>query len=190
MTLVARAPEPAEPDAALLTRIVAGDLDALGVLFERYHHDVRRFLMRLGVSSDLDDLVQLAFLEVIGAARNFDGRCSARAWLLGIAATMVRRQRRSLARIAAHLGAWVTLREELRSETPSETFEGRETEARLFRALTGLSHKKREVFVMIALEGASGEETAVALGVPLNTIWTRLHHAREELRHELREGRP
>lgn len=190
MTVVARAAEPVEQDAALLTRIVAGDLDALGVLFERYQHDVRRFLMRLGVSSDLDDLVQLSFLEVIGAARNFDGRCSARAWILGIAATMVRRQRRSLARMAARISAWVTSREAQHSETPAETFEGRETEARLFRALDALSPKKREVFVMIALEGASGEEAAVALRVPLNTIWTRLHHARQELRHALRENRP
>lgn len=190
MTLVARAQEPAEADATLLARIVGGDLDALGMLFERYHHDVRRFLMRLGVSSDLDDLVQLAFLEVIGAARNFDGRCSARAWLLGVAATMVRRQRRSVARLSARVRAWAVSREEQRSETPAETFEGRETEARLFRALQNLSPKKREVFVMVALEGASGEEAAVALGVPLNTIWTRLHHARQELLHELREGRP
>ena len=103
---------------------------------------------------------------------------------------MVRRQRRSVARLTARVRAWAVSREEQRSESPAETFEGRETEARLFRALQNLSPKKREVFVMVALEGASGEEAAVALGVPLNTIWTRLHHARQELLHELREGRP
>ena len=184
---IARASEQTEPDATLLTRIVAGDLDALGVLFDRYHHDVRRFLLRLGVSSDLDDLVQLAFLEVIGAARNFDPQCSARAWLLGIAATMVRRRRRSLSRISSRLSAWVLSREEPHSETPSETFEGREAEARIVRALGEMAPRKREAFVMVVLEGASGEEAAFALGVPLNTIWTRLHHARDELRHALRK---
>jgi RNA polymerase sigma-70 factor (ECF subfamily) len=189
MTAVAHTRRPAEPDAELVARIRAGDLDALGVLFERYQHDVRRFLMRLGVSSDLDDLVQLCFLEVLNAAHNFDERCHARPWLLGIAAMMVRRQRRSFARMATRLRAWATSKEEARSETPSDTFEGRQIETRLFRALARLSPKKREVFVMIALEGASGEEAALALRVPLNTIWTRLHHARGELRQEFGKDR-
>ena len=191
MTHVARAPQTDEPDPAILARIVSGDLDALGTLFERYQHDVRRFLMRLGVSTaDLDDLVQLSFLEVINASRNFDGRSSARAWLLGVAATMVRRQRRSFARMTARLGAWTRARQEVRTETPSETFEGREIEARFWSALQNLSPKKREVFVLVTLEGSSGEEAAIALGVPLNTVWTRLHHARDELRHRLREEAP
>jgi len=190
VTLPARVTEAGPADAELLERVVKGELDALGVLFERYHQDVRRFLLRLGAQADLDDLAQLTFLEVISAARNYDGRCSARAWLLGIAATMMRRRRRSLARMAARVASWVTWHQEQRGETPSETFEGREAEARFFRALERLSPKKREVFVMIALEGASGEEAAVALEVPLNTIWTRLHHARKELRYELREEHP
>jgi RNA polymerase sigma factor (sigma-70 family) len=191
VTHVARAPQTEEPDSALLARIGSGDLDALGTLFERYQHHVRRFLMRLGVSTaDLDDLVQLSFLEVIVASRNFDGRCSARAWLLGVAATMVRRQRRSFARMTARLGAWSRARQEGHAETPSETFEGRETETRFWDALEHLSRKKREVFVLVTLEGASGEDAAVALGVPLNTVWTRLHHARDELRHRLREEAP
>lgn len=192
MTHVARAPQTGEPDSALLARISSGDLDALGTLFERYQYDVRRFLMRLGVSAaELDDVVQLSFLEVIIASRNFDGRCSARPWLLGVAATMVRRQRRSFARMKARLGAWAKARhEEGHPETPSETLEGRETEARFWDALEHLSPKKREVFVLVTLEGASGEEASVALGVPLNTVWTRLHHARDELRHRLREETP
>ena len=44
-----------------------------------------------------------------------------------------------------------------------------------------LSEKKREAFVLVTLEGLSGEEAAQALGVPVNTLWTRLHHARLEL---------
>jgi RNA polymerase sigma-70 factor (ECF subfamily) len=103
---------------------------------------------------------------------------------------MVRRQRRSVARMATRLGAWLRSREERRSDTPSEMFDERETAARLSRALAELSPRKREVFVMVALEGASGEEAAAALGVPLNTIWTRLHHARNELRRALGEDRP
>lgn len=190
MNTVVRAAALAESDPALLARIVAGDLEALGGLFERYHHDVRRFLLRMGVHSELDDLVQLCFLEVIGAARNYDGRASARGWLLAIAATMVRRQRRSIGRMTARLREWMSSHDQAREELPSETLEGRQAEARLFQALQKLSPKKREVFVMVALEGTSGEEAAAALGIPLNTIWTRLHHARKELRRKLGEALP
>jgi RNA polymerase sigma-70 factor (ECF subfamily) len=56
------------------------------------------------------------------------------------------------------------------------------------RALFELSPKKREVFVLVALEGLSGEEVATTLGIPVNTVWTRLHHARSELRHALEEA--
>ena len=49
------------------------------------------------------------------------------------------------------------------------------------RALSKLSQKKREVLVLFELEGLSGDEIAVALGCPVPTVFTRLHHARKEL---------
>jgi DNA-directed RNA polymerase specialized sigma24 family protein len=45
--------------------------------------------------------------------------------------------------------------------------------------------KNREAFVLIVLEGVEAEQAAAALGVPLGTLWTRLHHARRELRARL-----
>jgi len=42
-------------------------------------------------------------------------------------------------------------------------------------------------FVMVELEDASGKDAARALGIPLATVWTRLHHARRELRQYLAE---
>jgi RNA polymerase sigma-70 factor (ECF subfamily) len=60
--------------------------------------------------------------------------------------------------------------------------------ARAQRALSRLSAKKREVFVLVALEGMSGAEVANALHIPVATVWTRLHHARLELRAALARG--
>jgi len=178
-------------DADLLGRVATGDLEALGALFDRYEHAVRRFLARLGTSeSDLDDLVQLTFLEVVRAARRFEHGRAAKPWLLGVAATIVRRHRRSFARMAARVRGLASMWDGERPETPAEAFEGREVERKLARALGRLSQKKREVFVMVTLEGASGEDVAAALGVPVNTVWTRLHHARTELRRELSEEVP
>lgn len=175
-------------DRELVARVASGQLDALGELFDRYEADVRRFVARLGVTqSDADDLVQATFLELLRAAIRFDAELSVKGFLFGLATILVRRHRRSLSRRAALLFAF-------RSTTPNPTapsvegvFEADEELRRFQRAISRLSSKKREVFALVVLEGVSGEEVARTLGIPLNTVWTRLHHARRELRRALEE---
>jgi RNA polymerase sigma-70 factor (ECF subfamily) len=82
----------------------------------------------------------------------------------------------------ARLALWAGLARSDAPATPAEIVESDETTRRLQRAFEGLSEKKREVFVLVTLEGLSGEEAARVLGIPVNTVWTRLHHARLELR--------
>jgi RNA polymerase sigma-70 factor (ECF subfamily) len=178
-------------DAELIEAIAAGDLNGLGPLFDRYAADVSRLVARLGVhAADVDDLVQNTFLELPRAAARFEPGRSVRVWLFGIAVVMVRRHRRSLARLAAQLGVWAREPRQVSSESPSEKIEQAAGAARARRALDRLSPKKREVFVMVALEQIRGEEVARALGIPVATVWTRLHHARLELRAHLSEDRP
>jgi RNA polymerase sigma-70 factor (ECF subfamily) len=175
-------------DGELLALVTNGNLEALGQLFDRHAEGVRAFLVRMGVTkADADDLLQATFLEVVRAAARFDPRFPARNWLLGIANAMLRRHRRSLRRAAARLVAAAGITRSTPPPTPAELLEGDETTRRLGRAFSRLSLKKREVFVLVTLEGLSGEEAAQALGIPVNTIWTRLHHARSELRSALAE---
>jgi RNA polymerase sigma-70 factor (ECF subfamily) len=172
-------------DPEVLSRIGAGEVGALGILFDRYANDVRHFLVRLGVrTGEVDDLVQATFLDVLHAACAFDGRPSARNWLFGVASIRVRRHRRSLVRRARDLVAW-GYEEAPPPETPGQSFERREAAGRALHALGRLSERKRDVFVMVVLEGMSGEEVARILGIPVATVWTRLHHARRDLRKEL-----
>lgn len=188
MTTAPRSDRTVLGDAELLARISDGDLESLGTLFDRYEHDVRRFLRRIGSGAgDADDLVQQTFLQVPTAAKRFDGRPNARPWLFGIAATVARRERSSLSRVAARLRGWAQAAPSAPPMTPAESLEQRQAEDRFAHALDKLSPAKREVFALVTLEGASGEEAAEALGIPRNTVWTRLHHARRELRKSLEE---
>lgn len=176
-------------DASLVVRVGKGDLEALGLLFDRYEETVARFLKRMGASTaDIDDLVQTTFLQVLRAARRFESDISVRGWLLGIASMMARRHRRSLGRLAKRVRIWATI-PRAPQLTPDDTLAQRHAGLRLERALAALPPKKREAFVLVTLEGMSGEEAAEALGVPINTIWTRLHHARRELRERIGEDR-
>jgi RNA polymerase sigma factor (sigma-70 family) len=182
---------PVPPDEALIAAVARGDLEAFGHLFERHEPALRRYLGRLGFGpSDADDLVQATFLELLRAAQRFDPRHAPTPWLYGIARMMARRQRRSLQRAAARFTEWTRLMLRDRAPTPAAVVEGDAAERRLAAALERLSPKKREVFVLVTLEGMSGEAAAAVLGVPVNTVWTRLHHARIELRRALEESEP
>jgi RNA polymerase sigma-70 factor (ECF subfamily) len=187
----ARSPREALPagagDPELLARIVAGDAQALGALFDRHAEAVRRLVLRLGVRpGEVDDLVQVTFLDVLRTAPAYDGRPDARPWLMAMATMRVRRHRRSFARLTDRI---VRFGREPRDEvrTPERDAGERQQASRALDALEGLSEKKREVFVLVALEGLTCEEVAERLEIPVGTVWTRLHHARAELRAALEE---
>jgi RNA polymerase sigma factor (sigma-70 family) len=175
-------------DADLIREIASGNLDGVGKLFDRHAPDLRRYFARIGLPwGDIDDLVQLTFIDLMRAAPRFDPQYSARAWLFGIATTIARRHRRTLARAAARVAAWAGFADADEPRTPADLYEHDERLHRFERALAKLSPKKREAFVLVTLQGLSSEEASSALGIPVNTVWTRLHHARLELTAVLRE---
>jgi RNA polymerase sigma-70 factor (ECF subfamily) len=178
-------PAAADADADLLRQIAGGDLHALGVLFEAREPDIKRFIGRLGVApSEIDDLVQLTFLDIARAAHKYDPWLPANSWLFGLALIVVRRHRRSIVRSAMRLLRWSSEPASFPVQ-PDELVENRDLAEKASRVLARLSVKKREVFVMVVLEGVAGEDAARALGIPVGTVWTRLHHARVELRRAL-----
>jgi RNA polymerase sigma factor (sigma-70 family) len=184
----ARAPLPADAgDPEILARIASGDSHALGALFDRHAEAVRRLVFRLGVrAGEIDDLVQVTFLDVLRIAAAYDGRPDARPWLLAMATMRVRRHRRSFARLTDRLARFGREpRDDVR--TPERDAGDRERASRAMGALERLSEKKREVFVLVALEGLTCELVAERLEIPVGTVWTRLHHARAELRAALEE---
>jgi len=175
-------------DASLVGAIGTGDLSGLGALFDRYGVDVRRVLARLGApQSDLDDLVQETFLDLLDAAPRFRPDAAVRPWIFGLAAMVARRHRRFVVRLMVRIQRWSEEPLPAPAPTPEDDATLAADSRRAARALQALSAKKREAFVLVTLEGMSGEEAAAALGVPVATIWTRLHHARRELRDALEE---
>ena len=181
---------PNQADAELLASICHGDLRALGILFDRHEPAVKRLIGRMGVAAhEIDDLVQLTFLDVARAAPRFDPALPVRSWLFGLAIMVVRRHRRSIARFATRVAKWATEPPPRGPTLPDDALDTRRRADQAARALARLSRKKQEVFVMVVLEGMRGEEAAEALGIPVATVWTRLHHARRELRGHLKESR-
>ncbi|MEO6603815.1 MAG: RNA polymerase sigma factor [Polyangiaceae bacterium] len=168
-----------------------GNISALGVLYDRYQQTITTFIRRAtNDSSDAEDLVHATFMTAARAAVHFDGRQSCRPWVVGIAARRAYRRRRGLARWARALSE-LTFREADRHNDPNGELNARDEVSRLAHALEQLSESKRVVLLLAESEGLSSERIANALEIPIGTVWTRLHHARRDLRRllEREEGK-
>ena len=176
-----------ESDAELFAAVSAGNLTALGVLYDRHHQGVRRFVHRaVRGGTDTEDLVHDTFVTAARVAGTYDDRAGARPFLLGIAANITRSRRQKQARWRIALGLLEGALTDVLRRTPEDGASETEQLRLLDVALARLSDEKRLVLVMIELEELSGEEVATALGIPVATVWTRLHYARAEVREHLK----
>lgn len=183
--------DPPASDAPLFRSMAGGDLGALGVLFDRHHARVRAFVVRAAPSADVDDLVQETFLAASRAADGYDGRDDGRPFLIGIAAQLVARRRRSFARLRAMLSRLGTANAEPVSETPEDLVGRQGDEAAVRAAVATLSDERRLALLLVEWEGLAGEDAARALGVPVGTLYRRVHEARAALKQALgRAGDP
>lgn len=176
-------PEARSDDADHVARSARGDVGALGALYDAHANALLRFVSRLVGDDEAEDVVQETFLRVSRAAAGYDARqASARPWLFGIAVNVVKERKRAFARLARALGR-------LRDHAVDASTGVEAPSSDVDRALARLSEAKRAVLVLAELEGFSGDEIARMLDVPVGTVWTRLHHARRELREFLGEAR-
>jgi RNA polymerase sigma-70 factor (ECF subfamily) len=168
-----------------MERLARGEIHALGEIYERHHAAVHRFVARSTAgSSDTEDIVHNTFLLVPRIAKSFDARLSCRAWLLGIAARLMHRRGRSLTRFARMilgLGEEQRRAPKIASSPEQRAIVTDELEV-LEAGLQSLREPKRVVLLMAEVEGLTSEEIARTLQIPVGTVWTRLHHARRELR--------
>ncbi|HYJ09702.1 MAG TPA: sigma-70 family RNA polymerase sigma factor [Polyangiaceae bacterium] len=141
---------------------------------------VWRALQYLGVrSADLEDLAQEVFVTVHRRIASFDGRSKLTTWLFGICLHLVQRHRRRAYFRLEFLYAEPP--ERVDDETPELRYAGAESRQRLQQLLEKLSPERRATFVLFEIEGASCEEIAELTGVPVGTVYSRLHLARKQV---------
>jgi len=168
-------------DATLLERVAQGEVSAMGALYGRHAAALLRFAKRVD-PQDAEDLLHSTFVRVARLSTRYDGRNpSARAWLFAIMTRVAQERTRSLRRFARAVTRF--------SELPRrQTASMIDTLPDLDRALATLSTAKRAVLLLAEVEGFSCQEIATMLRIPVGTVWTRLHHARKELRAVHRES--
>jgi RNA polymerase sigma-70 factor (ECF subfamily) len=171
---------PSVPTAKL---VGAGDgAVAFRAVYDAWFEDVSRWIAALGgVDADRDDIVQEVFMVVRRRLSSFDGGNLA-GWLYRITRRQVRDfRRRSWVR---HIFTKRRLEEPddlpHAGGTPAAALERKEDRRILHAMLSKMREERRSAFVLFEIEGLSGEEIARIQSVPINTVWTRLYHARKE----------
>lgn len=154
------------------------------VYAEGFPHVIRWIRAFGGLDADLDDLAQETFVVVRRQLGKFDGKNLA-GWLYRITQRTVRdyRERAWFRRaLGKGLDDRRARRESIaRQPDPSQVLEHREAIRFLTQLLAKISESHRTAFILFEIEGYTGEEIAQLEDVPLNTVWSRLHHARKEL---------
>jgi RNA polymerase sigma-70 factor (ECF subfamily) len=170
----------ATSDEVLIGRIASGDRLAMQVLFARHHVRVYRFVLRVvRDQSKAEDLISEIFLDVWRQADRFEGRSAVSTWLLAIArfkalSALRRRPDEELDEEAAEAI-------EDPSDDPEETLAKKDKSAVIRKCLEGLSADHREIIDLVYYHEKSVEEVAEIVGIPENTVKTRMFYARKKL---------
>jgi RNA polymerase sigma-70 factor (ECF subfamily) len=171
------------PDDTLVRRARAGQSSAREELFQRHRGESYRYAYRLlGHEQDALDVVQEAMLKAFSALADFDGRSGFRTWLLRIVTnTAYDWGRRRKRRPSARGGDEATSYEPTSDEDPAHRLNQQELRRELNQALNRLSSTLRETFILYAELGLSYKEIAETQDVPIGTVMSRIHAAREKL---------
>ncbi|MEV6036381.1 RNA polymerase sigma factor [Nonomuraea sp. NPDC052116] len=166
--------------------------DLFALLYDRYFHELYRYLAaRLG-SEHVEDMVADAFLIAFNGRGAFDSdRGTVRSWLYGIATNVVARHRRREGRRLNALS-------KVPAEDSADGHEDRVTSQlaaeasrpELVRGLKGLAKGDRDAVFLLVFGGLGYEEIATALDIPVGTVGSRINRARKKLRTALGDVNP
>ncbi len=155
-----------------------------GIIFDRHGSTLLRFLARRVDPAEADGLLGEVLRIAFERRSTFDqDRESARPWLYGIAAHVVAKYHRSVAR-RLRATARVSVRRPV-DDDPAElaaaAADAGTRWARVIDAIGSLPEADRQVLLLFAWEELSYEEIAMALGIPVGTVRSRLSRSRARL---------
>ena len=167
-----------DAERALLESIASGDRDAIAELYAEYQPRLFRFVYRLTRShSATEELINDIMLAIWHGARNFRGDSKPSTWIFGIA---YRQALKRLSRKKLSIAPYFDV--ELVADSDGRSFE---QEDWVHRGLDALPPAQRLAVELVFYLGLSYEEVAAVTDCPVNTVKTRMFHARRKLREQL-----
>jgi RNA polymerase sigma-70 factor, ECF subfamily len=173
-------------DRILILQLQAGDLNALGDLYDRYRLQIYR--TALAITRDTaaaEDILQECFLRVHHYAERINGDLPLAPWLyrvtVNLSYTWSKRNKRYWTSIETLIDRLISPAK----HAPESSAERSELSDKIQQAIETLPFSQRVVVVLHYLQGLSLKEIADILECPVGTVKSRLFHARAALKEQL-----
>ncbi len=167
----------------LIKRVARGDRHAFNEFYQLTHKGVYRYLYRmLRCEQMAEDVLIETYAEVWRSAGRFRGASRALTWVIGIARNLAmnlfRKKRVNELDI-----------DSLHDQPAVQTHRAEDTERAelIARAIDLISPDHREVLDLVFFQGITYKEISQLIGIPVNTVKTRVFYAKEELRDALKD---
>ena len=178
-----------EQEAAVIRRVLDGDVNAFEDLVAAYEKNVYNLALRMtGNAQDAEDMAQEAFIKAYNSLPGFRGDSKFSVWLYRIVSNVcldfLRRQNR---RPASSLSQEDEDGEETQLDIPDESqspellLERSLTQEAVQRGLQSLSDEQRQILLLREIQGLSYEEIGQALALEEGTVKSRIFRARKKL---------
>jgi RNA polymerase sigma-70 factor (ECF subfamily) len=173
-----------EEEAQLLRRIALQDRHAFETLYRTYYRRLARFLDRLTHRPQMiDEILDDTMLVVWRKAATFNGHSQVSTWIFAIA---YRKAMKALKREGNRTQISFDHDEPLCAPSPETAFIDGEFRSTIRRLVAGLSAEQRAVVELTYYHGCAYREIADIVGCPVDTVKTRMFHARRKLKNALR----
>jgi RNA polymerase sigma-70 factor (ECF subfamily) len=183
---------PPRSDAELVDAARRGDRDAFGELVVRHQERVYNLSLRfLGNPTAAEDLAQRVFISAFTQLKHFKGEAAFTTWIYRITfneSVTVRRTEGRRRAVSIHGADEGLIAEPAETDDPAEALTQQEERGALHRALQEIGAEDRKILLMREMEEMPYEQIAAVLQIPVGTVRSRLHRAREALRAALGEG--
>ena len=167
-----------------MLKVKAGDVDRMGLLFERHHRALFGFVYHMlgGQAAASEDLVQNVFYRMLKYRHTYTGAGEFRTWMYHLARNVLADHRQKNRHAAHHTDA-ATLADHLGGGRPAdEGLEHAQDVAQLHQALARLSPENREVLVLSRFQELKYGEIARVLNTTEGAVKVRVHRALNELK--------
>jgi RNA polymerase sigma factor (sigma-70 family) len=170
-------------DNAIMLKVKNGDLDRMGLLFERYHRQLFGFLFRMTGQRELsEDLVQNVFYRMLKYRHTFRGDGEFRAWMYHVARNVIHDQGRSSKRTVQHYELDEYAEKISGGSMADEKIQKKQELRDLQAAMARLSTENREVLILSRYQELKYHEIAKIMEITEGAVKVRVHRALHQLK--------
>jgi len=169
-------------DNSLMLKVKSGDLDKMGLLFDRYHRPLYTFLYHMAGRNDAcQDMVQNVFLRMLKYRHTFTGEGEFKTWMYHLARNVLSdhfKQNKAVGHYDVH-----ELADKLDGGMLADSeFETRQDAELIQNALTVLNEEYREVLILSRFQDLKYAQIAEILDISEGAVKVRVHRALGELK--------